>query len=262
MGVSQLVPEQVGSLAASLMKAEDLARRRRIAYRVCIGEMLCLIGNTPLISTRAPLVLAYYAGNSSLAARALGAMTSGSAVVELLIAPILGRLSDTVGRKRSFFLFPIVASATHILVGTFPKVLAFNFADRVLSGGLLFTHITMSNAALADLFEGDDLAQMRVVKQSMFSAALVLGPLLGNLVMLWRDAATAFLLCPIASAVSMIVLAQIPETLAPEHRRPMDWAACNPLRFLKLFRSKASAVLTIARGLQDSPEFISIYDIK
>ena len=45
MGVSQLVPEQVGSLAASLMKAEDLARRRRIAYRVCIGEMLCLIGN-------------------------------------------------------------------------------------------------------------------------------------------------------------------------------------------------------------------------
>jgi hypothetical protein len=41
----------------------------------------------------------------------------------------------------------------------------------------------------------------------------------------------------------------------------MDWNACNPLRFLKLFRGKAMTLLTVARGLQEAPEFISIYDI-
>jgi hypothetical protein len=41
----------------------------------------------------------------------------------------------------------------------------------------------------------------------------------------------------------------------------MDWGACNPLRFLKLFRSRTMGLLMLARGLQDAPEFISIYDL-
>eukprot|EP01052_Picozoa_sp_SAG31_P056643 SAG31_NODE_16325_length_713_cov_1.328990_2_plen_79_part_00 len=41
----------------------------------------------------------------------------------------------------------------------------------------------------------------------------------------------------------------------------MDWAACSPLRFIKLFRTRTQTILTIARGTMECMEFISIYDI-
>ena len=98
----------------------------------------------------------------------------------------------------------------------------------------------------------------------MFSAGLIVGPLVGNLLsgVGGRGPAMAFQLCPIASMLALAILTQMPETLPTALRRQMDWAACNPLRFVKLFRrSWTMALLTVARGLQDAPEFISIYDI-
>ena len=68
-------------------------------------------------------------------------------------------------------------------------------------------------------------------------------------------------LTPIAGLLALTILSQLPETLPKHLRRKMDWAACNPLRFLKLFRNRTMTLLTLARGLQDAPEFISIYDI-
>ena len=42
----------------------EAARKRRIARILCAGEVFACCGNTPLISTRAPLVFAYFAGDA------------------------------------------------------------------------------------------------------------------------------------------------------------------------------------------------------
>jgi hypothetical protein len=96
-----------------------------------------------------------------------------------------------------------------------------NFLDRVLSGAGLFMHIMLSNAVLSDLFEGQELAEIRVVKQSMFAAGLVAGPLVGNLLAKYssRGPITAFLpYAPIPAAISVAILWQLPETLLPAMR--------------------------------------------
>ena len=51
------------------IKATEMHRqKRRIATIVCAGELFACCGNTPLISTRAPLVLGYFAGHAALEA--------------------------------------------------------------------------------------------------------------------------------------------------------------------------------------------------
>jgi DHA1 family tetracycline resistance protein-like MFS transporter len=242
-------------------------RKRYIARIVCAGELCCAVGNTPLISTRAPLILKYFVGYSALEAsrlqaKTMGNMSSLAAAVECTVGPILGRLSDTVGRKNMLLISPLVQAGCHASVAAFPGVRWIMFLDRVFSGAGLYMHIMLSNAVLSDLFEGQELAQIRVVKQSMFSAALIIGPLLGNLLgNRIGKPQMAFALTPIAGVAALAILTQLPETLPKHLRRAMDWAACNPLRFLKLFKNRTMTLLTLARGLQDAPEFISIYDI-
>ena len=97
------------------------------------------------------------------------------------MGPVLGRLSDTVGRKKMLLISPLVQACCHASVAAFPSVRWVMYFDRVFSGAGLYTHMMLSNAVLSDLFEGQELAQIRVVKQSMFSAGLIIGPLLGNL---------------------------------------------------------------------------------
>ena len=88
-----------------------------------------------------------------LAAKTMGNMSSASAAVEVIAGPVLGRLSDTIGRKRMLLLAPIIQAVTHTGVRLFPRRLWINFVDRVLAGAGLFMHIMLSNAVLADLFE-------------------------------------------------------------------------------------------------------------
>ena len=111
----------------------------------------------------------------------MGNMSSFSAAVECTAGPVLGRLSDTVGRKKMLLISPLVQAGCHASVAAFPGIRWIMFLDRVFSGAGLYMHMMLSNAVLSDLFEGQELAQIRVLKQSMFSGALIIGPLLGNL---------------------------------------------------------------------------------
>eukprot|EP01043_Picozoa_sp_COSAG02_P020607 COSAG02_NODE_1021_length_15159_cov_24.514739_10_plen_186_part_00 len=118
---------------------------------------------------------------SRLQAKLMGNMSSFSAAVECTAGPVLGRLSDTVGRKKMLLISPLVQAGCHASVAAFPGVRWIMFLDRVFSGAGLYMHMMLSNAVLSDLFESQELAQIRVLKQSMFSGALIIGPLLGNL---------------------------------------------------------------------------------
>ena len=118
-----LVPARLSLEMAPPKDVETLARRKWIARIICAGELFACCSNTPLISTRAPVVLSLLGNNASAAAKALGAMSSCSAAVELLAGPVLGRLSDTIGRRRLLLISPCLSAAIHTCVGLFPKLL-------------------------------------------------------------------------------------------------------------------------------------------
>jgi hypothetical protein len=58
-----------------------------------------------------------------------------------------------------------------------------------------------------------------------------------------------------------MVYAQItlPETL--RERKQFNLQACSPLRFLKLFRTKTTSVLTLVIGMQSFGDYLNLYDI-
>ena len=95
-------------------------RKRYIARIVCAAELCCAVGNTPLISTRAPVILKYFVAFSALEAsrlqaKLMGNMSSCAAAVECTVGPVLGRLSDTVGRKKMLLISPVRPTSTFSL---------------------------------------------------------------------------------------------------------------------------------------------------
>ena len=94
--------------------------------------------------------------------------------------PIYGPLADTYGRipvlRAGIALFALGA-----LGSTLAPNLTFLLASRVLWGIGCAAPRTISQAMIRDKFEGDDMARVMAIVQTIFFAGPVLAPVIGNL---------------------------------------------------------------------------------
>ncbi|MED5293735.1 MAG: MFS transporter, partial [Actinomycetota bacterium] len=94
--------------------------------------------------------------------------------------PIYGPLADTYGRipvlRTGIALFALGA-----LGSTLAPNLGFLLASRVLWGIGCAAPRTISQAMIRDRFEGDDMARVMAIVQTIFFAGPVLAPVLGDL---------------------------------------------------------------------------------
>lgn len=235
------------------------AKKEETARALCIAIGMFMTAVTMVVPTRAPMVLAIKNGDAASTARVMGLMSSCAAAVELFVNPVFGRLSDKYGRKGFMMMAPVIDAILHLVVAAFPSALKATFADRVITGSLLFCFVSPINAAYTDLFgTGPKLAETMARSGSYFGLGCALGPFIGSKL----GGKQSF----IASAATFIatmfwILHKIPETLTDEKRKEFDLAACSPLRFLKLFQGKTTSVLAATIGLQSFGDYVNIYDI-
>ena len=94
--------------------------------------------------------------------------------------PIYGPMADTYGRipvlRAGIALFALGA-----LGSTLAPNLTFLLASRVLWGIGCAAPRTISQAMIRDKFEGDDMARVMAIVQTIFFAGPVLAPVIGNL---------------------------------------------------------------------------------
>jgi len=195
-------------------------------------------------------------------ARAMGAMSSMAAALEIIFNPILGRLSDRYGRRPFLIAAPLMTAFVHTLVAMFPSgpyAMGVMFLDRAVSGSMIFAFTNPLQAAVADTFTGQAMAE----KASMIGGCLGLGAAIGPFIGAKLGGARSFLASAGTFAlVAAYVAASVPETLAENKRKPFSLADSNPLCCLKLFRqNKILSRLTMATGLQSFADNVNSYDI-
>ena len=110
---------------AALSKLSE-EKKATLAWRICLSEMLFMMGMSVVVPTRAPLVVAALGGDALAAANLLGSWSAGCAAVELFLNPLLGSLSDIYGRKPFMVLACVVNGCLHTSVGLFPNNLFLN----------------------------------------------------------------------------------------------------------------------------------------
>ena len=163
-------------------------------------------------------------------------------------APILGNLSDRVGR-RPVLLIALAGLALDYLLLAVAHTLPLIFLGRVLSGALGGSYAP-AQAAIADLTRPEDRARTFGYVSAAFGVGFVLGPVLGGLLGELGDRAPFYAASALAALNFFYGLFVFPESLARQHRRPFDWRRANPLGALAAARAMphmlaAALILTL-----------------
>lgn len=170
------------------------------------------------------------------------------AIATFFGAPILGNLSDRVGR-RPVLLIALAGLAVDYLLLAIANTIPLIFCGRVLSGAFGGSYAP-AQAAIADTTGPDDRARSFGYVSAAFGVGFVMGPAIGGLLGQVSDRAPFYAASALAALNFVYGLTLFPETLRRERRRPFDWRRANPLGALAAARAApgmlaAAVVLTL-----------------
>lgn len=160
----------------------------------------------------------------------IGTMTALYAVMQFIFAPVLGALSDRIGR-RPVLLISLGGAAINYLFLAFASNLWMLFIGRAIAG-LTSANIAVAMAYITDISAEDKRARRFGLFNAMFGIGFIIGPVLGGVLgdhWLRLPFIAAALLNGCNLLLAFLIL---PESRTPT-REKLDLSALNPLRPLR-----------------------------
>jgi DHA1 family tetracycline resistance protein-like MFS transporter len=160
----------------------------------------------------------------------IGIMTALYAAVQFLFAPVLGALSDNIGR-RPVLLISLAGAAINYAVMAFAPQLWMLLLGRAIAG-LTSANISVATAYITDISPEETRAHRFGVFNAMFGIGFIIGPVLGGF--LGDDwVRLPFIAAAVLNACNLLLaLFVLPESHMPA-RQKIDLAALNPLQPLR-----------------------------
>lgn len=160
-----------------------------------------------------------------------GYFVSVYALMQLLMSPLLGALSDRFGR-RPVLLVSLLGAGLDYIMMAFAPTLTLLFIGRIISG-LSGAGITVATSYIADVSDDSNRAANFGMIGAAFGLGFIFGPLIGGLL----GSLGAHLPFLAAAALNLLNFAfgyfVLPESLPVESRRAVDLKRLNPLSALK-----------------------------
>ncbi|MBB4636532.1 TCR/Tet family MFS transporter [Longimicrobium terrae] len=173
----------------------------------------------------------------------IGVMTALYAVMQFIFAPVLGSLSDRLGR-RPVLLISLAGAAVNYLFLAFAPALWMLLLGRAVAG-LTSANVSVASAYITDVSTEDQRARRFGLFNAMFGIGFIIGPVLGGAlgdhwVRLPFIAAAALNGCNL-----LLAWFALPESRTPS-REKIDVAALNPLRPLRwVFSARSLLPITL-----------------
>jgi len=157
----------------------------------------------------------------------IGIMTALYALMQFIFAPVLGALSDNLGR-RPVLLISLAGAAINYLVMAFAPQLWMLLLGRAIAG-LTSANVSVAMAYITDISAEDRRARRFGLFNATFGIGFIIGPVLGGLLGdQWLR--LPFIAAAALNACNMLLAFFIlPESRTPA-REKIDLAALNPLR--------------------------------
>lgn len=157
-------------------------------------------------------------------------------VMQFVFGPILGMLSDRVGR-RPVLLISFFGLAVDFLFMAFAPTLWWLYVGRVLNG-MTASSFSTAGAYIADVSTPERRAKSFGMMTSAFSFGFIVGPTVGG-ILGQHDLRLPFLAAALLTAINFLYgLFVLPESLPPERRlKAFQWKRANPVGSLGLLRT-------------------------
>ncbi|MGG3450316.1 tetracycline resistance MFS efflux pump [Domibacillus aminovorans] len=125
-------------------------------------------------------VLPFYAENIGASPAQLGLLMAAYSVMQLLFAPMWGRLSDRIGRK-SLILIGIFGLAISFFLMAISSALWMLFAARIIGGFLSSANMPAVMAYVADITTPEDRGKGMGVIGAAIGLGFIFGPAIGGI---------------------------------------------------------------------------------
>lgn len=206
------------------------SRRASVAFVIAV-VYVDMLGIGLAFPVLPKLVEQLLRGDISRAAYVVGLLSSAYALMQFLLSPALGALSDRYGRRPVILLGLLGMGANYFLLAFAPTLLWLAVA-RLISGATGATYST-ATAYLADVTPPEKRAANFGLIGAAFGVGFITGPVIGGLLGA-VDIRLPFL------AAGVLALANValgwfilPESLDSANRRPFSFARANPVGALK-----------------------------
>ncbi len=210
-------------------------------------------------------LLPFYAGSLGASPSLIGLLIASNAVAQLLAAPLIGRYSDTWGR-RPMLLFSIVGTAASFVLLALVEplgrwtagltagrltvdaaALGWLFFSRILDG-FAGGNVSLARAYITDITDEENRAKGLGMIGAAFGTGFIIGPALGGTLSNWpyvtqivegiglsRFAVPAFAALALSVINFVGVALWLPESLTPERRAKLAERAraILPIRALR-----------------------------
>lgn len=182
------------------------------------------------------------------AARIGGWMLAAFAIAQFVAGPILGSLGDSVGRRPVLLLSMAAFAIDYLLMAAAPTI-GWLFVGRVVAGiaGAVYGP---ANAVLADVTPPEKRGATFGLMGAAFGIGFILGPAIGGLLAGLGPRAPFIAAATLAGINAVWILFLLPETMAPERRRPFRMRDSHVFAaFAPLFQAGNAKPLLLAAFL-------------
>lgn len=201
------------------------ARKPALVF-IFVTLFLDVLGIGLVVPILPKLVEQFQGGNVESAAHVFGLLAALYSLMQFLFSPLLGALSDHVGRRPVILGSLFGGGADYLLLAYAPDLRWF-VAGRIISG-IMGASFTTGAAYIADISAPEKRAQSMGIIGAAFGLGFIAGPALGGLLGEYGLRAPFFAAAALTLVNAIYGVFVLPESLTPENRRAFDWRRANP----------------------------------
>lgn len=161
-------------------------------------------------------VLPLYASQFGASPAVIGLLLAVFSAMQVVFAPILGRLSDRIGRRPLLLISLIGTSAGFMMMG-FAETLWLLFLGRIIDG-VSGGNISIAQAYIADVTPPDRRSRGMGMIGAAFGLGFIFGPAIGGVMSHVSPGAPFFFAGALAAANAVALYFFLPESLPAERR--------------------------------------------
>ena len=162
-------------------------------------------------------LLPYYAETFHASEFVTGLLIASYALMQLIGAPILGRLSDRFGR-RPILLISVFGTFLGFMLLGFANALWILFAARILDG-ITGGNLSVAQAYISDVTDAKNRAKGLGLIGAAFGLGFIIGPVTGGLLSQYGYNVPAFAAAALSFINFILIFAWLPESLTAEKRQ-------------------------------------------
>jgi MFS transporter, DHA1 family, tetracycline resistance protein len=190
---------------------EPMAKNRSPLLIIFITVFIDLVGFGIVIP-----VLPLYAQKFGASETVIGLLLAIYSVMQFIFAPILGKLSDRVGR-RPVLLVSLIGTAIGFVAMGLAGTLWMLFVARIIDG-ITGGNISTAQAYIADVTSPEERSKSMGLIGAAFGLGFIFGPFLGGVLSKVSLAAPFYFAAGLAAANALALYFLLPESLSAENR--------------------------------------------